>query len=104
MISFQLWTPQNVIIFNLASSDFAISVLGNPVTLAAAITKGWIFGHTLCVIYGFFMALLGNIHLFVITLTSKIIRFLLLNKIMCMKLNNIKHKNIEFLVHKHNVG
>ncbi|VVC32480.1 G protein-coupled receptor, rhodopsin-like,GPCR, rhodopsin-like, 7TM [Cinara cedri] len=55
----QLWTPQNVIIFNLASSDFAVSILGNPVTLAAAITKGWIFGHTLCVVYGFFMALLG---------------------------------------------
>lgn len=58
--SSQLWTPQNVIIFNLASSDFAVSVLGNPVTLAAAITKGWIFGHTICVIYGFFMALFGK--------------------------------------------
>ncbi|XP_050423767.1 rhodopsin-like [Adelges cooleyi] len=55
----QLWTPQNVIIFNLASSDFAVSILGNPVTLAAAITKGWIFGQTLCILYGFFNALLG---------------------------------------------
>ncbi|XP_060852283.1 rhodopsin-like [Rhopalosiphum padi] len=55
----RLWTPQNVIIFNLATSDLAVSVLGNPVTLAAAITKGWIFGQTICVIYGFFMALFG---------------------------------------------
>jgi len=59
----QLWTPQNVIIFNLALSDFAVSIFGNPVTLAAAISKGWIFGETICVMYGFFMALLGN-HLY----------------------------------------
>jgi len=37
-----------------------VSILGNPVTLAAAISKGWIFGQTICVAYGFFMALLGN--------------------------------------------
>jgi len=65
----QLWTPQNIIIFNLALSDFAVSIFGNPVTLAAAISKGWIFGETICVMYGFFMALLGNKnHLYLIYL------------------------------------
>ncbi|XP_050524855.1 rhodopsin-like [Daktulosphaira vitifoliae] len=55
----QLRTPQNLILFNLAVSDFAVSLVGNPVTLAAAITKGWIFGQTICVMYGFFMGLFG---------------------------------------------
>nr|BAQ54715.1 opsin, pteropsin type [Orthetrum albistylum] len=55
----QLWTPLNVILFNLVCSDFSVSVLGNPITLTAALFRRWIFGRTMCVIYGFFMSLLG---------------------------------------------
>nr|BAQ54830.1 opsin, pteropsin type [Asiagomphus melaenops] len=55
----QLWTPLNVILFNLVCSDFSVSILGNPITLTAALYRRWIFGRTVCVIYGFFMSLLG---------------------------------------------
>nr|BAQ54764.1 opsin, pteropsin type [Macromia amphigena] len=55
----QLWTPLNVILFNLVCSDFSVSILGNPITLTAALFRRWIFGRTMCVIYGFFMSLLG---------------------------------------------
>ncbi|XP_046409273.1 pineal opsin-like [Ischnura elegans] len=55
----QLWTPLNAILFNLVCSDFSVSVLGNPITLTAALFRRWIFGRTVCVIYGFFMSLLG---------------------------------------------
>ncbi|KAF6205310.1 hypothetical protein GE061_019480 [Apolygus lucorum] len=40
-------------------SDFSVSILGNPFTLASSMYRRWIFGHTMCVAYGFFMALLG---------------------------------------------
>ncbi|BES93074.1 7 transmembrane receptor (rhodopsin family) [Nesidiocoris tenuis] len=55
----QLWTPLNCILFNLIMSDFSVSILGNPFTLASAIAHRWLFGHTMCIMYGFFMALLG---------------------------------------------
>uniref|UniRef100_A0A182SF84 G-protein coupled receptors family 1 profile domain-containing protein n=1 Tax=Anopheles maculatus TaxID=74869 RepID=A0A182SF84_9DIPT len=56
----QLWTPMNIILFNLVCSDFSVSIIGNPLTLTSAISHRWIFGRTLCVAYGFFMSLLGN--------------------------------------------
>ncbi|XP_048483207.1 melanopsin-like [Plutella xylostella] len=56
----QLWTPLNMILFNLVCSDFSVSVLGNPFTLISALFHRWIFGKTMCVLYGFFMALLGE--------------------------------------------
>lgn len=55
----QLWTPMNIILFNLVCADFSVSILGNPFTLASAIAHEWIFGKTFCVFYGFFMSLLG---------------------------------------------
>ncbi|XP_049943409.1 pinopsin-like [Schistocerca serialis cubense] len=58
-ITLWLWTPLNVILFNLVCSDFSVALLGNPLTLAAAVAHRWIFGRTMCVIYGFFMSLLG---------------------------------------------
>uniref|UniRef100_A0A182NFH9 G-protein coupled receptors family 1 profile domain-containing protein n=1 Tax=Anopheles dirus TaxID=7168 RepID=A0A182NFH9_9DIPT len=54
----QLWTPMNIILFNLVCSDFSVSIIGNPLTLTSAISHRWIFGRTLCVAYGFFMSLL----------------------------------------------
>nr|CAI5827675.1 unnamed protein product [Callosobruchus analis] len=55
----QLWTPLNIILFNLVCSDLSVSIFGNPWTLTSAISHRWIFGRTLCKMYGFFMALLG---------------------------------------------
>lgn len=45
---------------NLVCSDFSVSILGNPFTLISALHHRWIFGKTMCVIYGFFMTLLGK--------------------------------------------
>lgn len=58
---FQLWTPINLILFNLVCSDFSVSVLGNPFTLVSALSHHWVFGNFMCVIYGFFMTLLGKL-------------------------------------------
>ncbi|XP_014284462.1 pinopsin [Halyomorpha halys] len=55
----QLWTPLNYILLNLIMSDFSVSLLGNPFTFVSAVAKTWIFGKTMCIIYGFFMAILG---------------------------------------------
>ncbi|XP_049875541.1 opsin-VA-like [Pectinophora gossypiella] len=55
----QLWTPLNIILFNLVCADFSVSILGNPFTLVSALFHRWVFGKTMCVLYGFFMALLG---------------------------------------------
>ncbi|XP_053608832.1 parapinopsin-like [Plodia interpunctella] len=66
----QLWTPLNVILFNLVCSDFSVSVLGNPFTLVSALFHRWVFGHTMCVLYGFFMALLGITSITTLTVIS----------------------------------
>ncbi|CAK1582965.1 unnamed protein product [Parnassius mnemosyne] len=66
----QLWTPLNIILFNLVCSDFSVSVLGNPFTLISALFHRWIFGHTMCVLYGFFMSLLGITSITTLTVIS----------------------------------
>ncbi|CAH1637016.1 unnamed protein product [Spodoptera littoralis] len=66
----QLWTPLNIILFNLVFSDFSVSVLGNPFTLISALFHRWIFGKTMCVLYGFFMALLGITSITTLTVIS----------------------------------
>ncbi|XP_063364738.1 parapinopsin-like isoform X1 [Cydia amplana] len=66
----QLWTPLNIILFNLVCSDFSVSVLGNPFTLISSLFHRWIFGHTMCVLYGFFMALLGIASITTLTVLS----------------------------------
>ncbi|XP_041981559.1 parapinopsin-like [Aricia agestis] len=66
----QLWTPLNVILFNLVCSDFSVSVLGNPLTLISALFHRWVFGRTMCVLYGFFMALLGITSITTLTVIS----------------------------------
>ncbi|KAL4713310.1 hypothetical protein ACJJTC_015297 [Scirpophaga incertulas] len=66
----QLWTPLNIILFNLVCSDFSVSVLGNPFTLISALFHRWVFGHTMCVLYGFFMALLGITSITTLTVIS----------------------------------
>ncbi|XP_068632033.1 parapinopsin-like [Battus philenor] len=66
----QLWTPLNIILFNLVCSDFSVALLGNPFTLISALFHRWIFGHTLCVLYGFFMSLLGITSITTLTVIS----------------------------------
>ncbi|CAH2041625.1 unnamed protein product, partial [Iphiclides podalirius] len=66
----QLWTPLNIILFNLVCSDFSVSVLGNPFTLISALFHRWVFGRTMCVLYGFFMALLGISSITTLTVIS----------------------------------
>ncbi|CAG5043706.1 unnamed protein product [Parnassius apollo] len=66
----QLWTPLNIILLNLVCSDFSVSVLGNPFTLVSALFHRWVFGRTMCVLYGFFMALLGITSITTLTVIS----------------------------------
>ncbi|XP_053690952.1 vertebrate ancient opsin-like [Sabethes cyaneus] len=66
----QLWTPMNIILFNVVCSDFSVSIIGNPFTLASAISHRWIFGGELCIAYGFFMSLLGITSITTLTVLS----------------------------------
>ncbi|XP_055605743.1 opsin-3-like [Uranotaenia lowii] len=66
----QLWTPMNIILFNLVCSDFSVSIIGNPFTLTSAISHRWIFGAQICVAYGFFMSLLGITSITTLTVLS----------------------------------
>ncbi|CAH0560928.1 unnamed protein product [Brassicogethes aeneus] len=52
-------SPLNIILFNLVCSDFSVSIFGNPFTFASAVAHKWIWGKTMCHMYGFFMSLLG---------------------------------------------
>lgn len=56
----KLWTPMNIILINLLTSDFCVSFLGTPWTLFAAVYRGWPFGKGFCVAYGFLMAVSGE--------------------------------------------
>ncbi|XP_053658836.1 vertebrate ancient opsin-like [Anopheles marshallii] len=66
----QLWTPMNIILFNLVCSDFSVSIIGNPLTLTSAISHRWLFGKSVCVAYGFFMSLLGITSITTLTVLS----------------------------------
>lgn len=56
----KLWTPMNIILVNLLASDFCVSFLGTPWSFFAAVYRGWAFGRTVCVAYGFLMAVSGK--------------------------------------------
>ncbi|XP_041764800.1 vertebrate ancient opsin-like [Anopheles merus] len=66
----QLWTPMNIILFNLVCSDFSVSIIGNPLTLTSAISHRWLYGKSICVAYGFFMSLLGIASITTLTVLS----------------------------------
>ncbi|XP_037036899.1 vertebrate ancient opsin-like [Bradysia coprophila] len=74
----QIWNPINIIIFNLAFCDFAVSIFGNPFALISAFSHRWIFGELGCKLYGFFMALLGITSITTIAVMS-FERFFLVN-------------------------
>ncbi|XP_016916544.2 rhodopsin-like isoform X3 [Apis cerana] len=54
-----LWTPVNVILFNLVFGDFLVSIFGNPVAMVSAATGGWYWGYKMCLWYAWFMSTLG---------------------------------------------
>ncbi|XP_058446173.1 vertebrate ancient opsin-like [Malaya genurostris] len=66
----QLWTPMNIILFNVVCSDFSVSIIGNPFTLSSAISHHWLFGRRICAAYGFFMSLLGITSITTLTVLS----------------------------------
>ncbi|XP_042869304.1 vertebrate ancient opsin-like isoform X2 [Penaeus japonicus] len=55
----QLRSPLNLFLINLAISDFGISVVGNPISLMAALNRGWYFSNHVCVGYAFLMSFFG---------------------------------------------
>ncbi|KAJ8976786.1 hypothetical protein NQ317_006731 [Molorchus minor] len=55
----RIWTPLNILLFNLVISDFSVSIFGNPWTFVSSLSYGWVFGKIVCKAYGFFMSLLG---------------------------------------------
>ncbi|XP_039293404.1 vertebrate ancient opsin-like [Nilaparvata lugens] len=91
----QLWTPLNVILFNLVLSDFSVSILGNPFTLASALAHRWLFGRLMCIVYGFFMSLLGISSITTLTVLS-FERYLMISKPFRGK--HLNHKGSAFLV------
>ncbi len=56
----QLWTPLNLLLLNLVIGDFSVAALGTPFTFVASVARRWVFGDGMCVVYGFFMALMGE--------------------------------------------
>ncbi|KAF2365241.1 G protein-coupled receptor rhodopsin-like [Trinorchestia longiramus] len=62
-VPLELRTPLNLVLMNLAVSDLGISCVGSPVSLMAAMSKGWGFGAHNCVIYAFLMSLFDELDL-----------------------------------------
>ncbi|KAL0266764.1 UNVERIFIED_CONTAM: hypothetical protein PYX00_009215 [Menopon gallinae] len=85
-----LRTPFNTILLNLVCSDLSVSILGNPITFTAALYRKWIFGRTVCVFYGFFMALMGITSITTITVLSYE-RYLIITKPFSLKMMNNGH-------------
>ncbi|KAF7410486.1 hypothetical protein HZH68_004867 [Vespula germanica] len=54
-----LWTPVNVILFNMVVGDFMVAALGNPLAMISAINGGWYWGYNMCLWYAWFMSTLG---------------------------------------------
>ncbi|XP_046815811.1 pinopsin-like isoform X1 [Vespa crabro] len=54
-----LWTPVNVILFNMVVGDFIVAALGNPLAMISAINGGWYWDYNMCLWYAWFMSTLG---------------------------------------------
>ena len=50
-------TITNMFILNLAAADILVSVLSMPVTMVTVVNGCWVFGHTACVVLGYFTIL-----------------------------------------------
>ena len=52
-----LRTITNMFILNLAAADILVSMLSMPVTIVTIVNGCWVFGHTACVVLGYFTTL-----------------------------------------------
>ncbi|CAH3179371.1 unnamed protein product [Porites lobata] len=52
-----LRTITNMFILNLAAADILVSMLSMPVTIITIVNGCWVFGHTACVVLGYFTML-----------------------------------------------
>ena len=52
-----LRTITNMFILNLAAADILVSMLSMPVTIVTIVNGCWVFGHTACVVLGYFTIL-----------------------------------------------
>ena len=50
-------TITNMFILNLAAADILVSMLSMPVTIVTIVNGCWVFGHTACVVLGYFTIL-----------------------------------------------
>ncbi|KAG7199416.1 hypothetical protein KM043_014045 [Ampulex compressa] len=66
----KLWTPVNVVLFNLVVGDFLVAALGNPVAMTSAISGGWYWGYKICLWYAWFMSTLGFVSIGNLTVMS----------------------------------
>lgn len=74
-----LRTVTNAFIFNLAATDFLLSVLCMPFVLISCIAGRWVFGDVLCVMTGFILSMLCIISILTLALIS-IDRFLAIKR------------------------
>ena len=66
----ELLTPTNMFILALSVCDLLVAGLGNPFVVASSVYKHWYFGHSVCVMYGFFMTFLGLTSITLLTAIS----------------------------------
>ena len=65
-----LWTTNNIFIAGLLLSDWSQSVFGIPLVVASSVAREWLFGHSLCVYYGFITTFLGLTQITTLTAIS----------------------------------
>ncbi|KAL6267447.1 hypothetical protein P5V15_000523 [Pogonomyrmex californicus] len=86
-----LWTPNNVILVNMAVGDFLVAALGNPFAMTSAIAGTWFWSHETCLWYAWFMTTMGFASIGSLTVMA-MERFLLVT---CpMKTLSIRHAYI----------
>ncbi|KAF7993395.1 hypothetical protein HCN44_007898 [Aphidius gifuensis] len=53
------WTPTNVVLVNLAISDFLVAFFGNPLAFISALNRGWYWSTSTCKWYACLMSTFG---------------------------------------------
>ncbi|XP_042209562.1 parapinopsin-like [Homarus americanus] len=91
----QLRSPLNMFLLNLAISDFGISIVGNPMSLVAALNRGWDFGQRVCVGYGFLMSFFGISSISTLTVLS-FERYLMISR--PWKSSELTHRGSYFII------
>ena len=65
-----LRTTNNIFIAGLLISDWSQSVFGIPLVVVSSVAREWVFGHGLCVYYGFIITFLGLTQITTLTAIS----------------------------------